>query len=61
MQEAVRLAAEGLLEGGLGGTVLLAPIGTSFDLYRDYAERGAVFTAAARAWVAAQPSSEVPV
>jgi len=61
MHEAVRLAAEGLLEGGPGGTVLLAPIGTSFDLYRDYAERGAVFTAAARAWVAAQPSLEVPV
>lgn len=67
MQEALRLAAACLLgetrtDGGPGGTVLLAPIGTSFDLYRDYAERGAVFTAAARAWVSAHATpSEVPV
>ena len=54
MQEVVRRAAAGLLENGPGGTVLLAPIGTSFDLYRDYAERGDAFTAAALAWVAAQ-------
>ncbi|WP_237724915.1 UDP-N-acetylmuramoyl-L-alanine--D-glutamate ligase [Deinococcus alpinitundrae] len=63
MQAVVRLAAECLLAGEPpGGTVLLAPIGTSFDLYRDYAERGAVFTAAARAWVSAHATpSEVPV
>ncbi len=30
------------------GTVLLAPIGTSFDLYRDYAQRGEAFSQAAR-------------
>lgn len=59
MREAVRLAAaaltdEALATGEPGGTVLLAPIGTSFDLYRDYAERGAVFAAAASAWVTAQ-------
>ncbi len=48
MREAVRLAAEAL---GDRGTVLLAPIGTSFDLYRDYAERGEAFAAAARDWV----------
>ena len=53
MGNAVR-AAVGML--GLGGepvgTVLLSPIGTSFDLYRDYAERGRVFTQAARELVA---------
>lgn len=31
------------------GTVLLAPIGTSFDLYKDYKARGASFKAAAQA------------
>ena len=31
------------------GTVLLAPIGTSFDLFRDYKARGESFTRAARA------------
>ena len=46
MQEALRLATAQLDNEG---TVLLSPIGTSFDLYRDYAQRGAVFTAAARA------------
>ncbi|TSA87131.1 UDP-N-acetylmuramoyl-L-alanine--D-glutamate ligase [Deinococcus detaillensis] len=59
MQEAVRLAAE-TLDGG--GTVLLAPIGTSFDLYRDYAERGAAFTKAAQTWIElrdARQTSEV--
>ena len=33
-----------------GGTVLLAPIGTSFDLFADYKARGAAFAAAARGW-----------
>jgi UDP-N-acetylmuramoylalanine--D-glutamate ligase len=47
MREAVALAAVALGEGG--GTVLLAPIGTSFDLYEDYKARGAAFTRAARA------------
>ncbi|UWX63897.1 UDP-N-acetylmuramoyl-L-alanine--D-glutamate ligase [Deinococcus rubellus] len=64
LREAVRLAAEFLTdeEGEASGTVLLAPIGTSFDLYRDYTERGDVFTAAARAWVSAQAApAEVPV
>lgn len=51
MIEAVKLAAETV---NRTGTVLLAPIGTSFDLYRDYAERGAAFTAAAEAWIKAQ-------
>ncbi len=41
------LAAD-LAGGEPAGTVLLSPIGTSFDLYRDYAERGQVFTQAAR-------------
>ena len=41
-------AAAAALPGG--GTVLLAPIGTSFDLYRDYAERGEAFRRAAQAW-----------
>ncbi|ADV67300.1 UDP-N-acetylmuramoyl-L-alanine--D-glutamate ligase [Deinococcus maricopensis] len=49
MADAVR-AAYASLPGE--GTVLLAPIGTSFDLWRDYKARGAAFADAARALVA---------
>ena len=44
MREALRLAL-GALDGE--GSILLAPIGTSFDLFANYAERGAAFTRAA--------------
>ncbi|MFC4455665.1 UDP-N-acetylmuramoyl-L-alanine--D-glutamate ligase [Deinococcus sonorensis] len=48
MREAVRLAVETLSQQrDPRGTVLLSPIGTSFDLYRDYTERGEAFTRAA--------------
>jgi UDP-N-acetylmuramoylalanine--D-glutamate ligase len=49
MRRAVALAVEALGQDAarMGGTVLLSPIGTSFDLYRDYAQRGEVFRAAA--------------
>ncbi len=40
MAEAVRAAAS---VAGPGGTVLLAPACASFDMFRDYAERGRVF------------------
>lgn len=46
MPQAVKAAYQAL---GGEGSVLLAPIGTSFDLYRDYAARGAAFTQAAHA------------
>lgn len=46
MPQAVEAAWQALQ--ATGGTVLLAPIGTSFDLYRDYKARGEAFTAAAR-------------
>ncbi len=49
MQEAVEAAARAL---GERGTVLLAPIGTSFDLYADYRARGAAFARAARDFAA---------
>jgi UDP-N-acetylmuramoylalanine--D-glutamate ligase len=53
MRGAVRAAVGMLsLSGEPVGTVLLSPIGTSFDLYRDYAERGRAFTEAARELVA---------
>ena len=53
MHSAVQAAVGMLSLGGEpAGTVLLSPIGTSFDLYRDYAERGQVFTQAARDVVA---------
>ena len=45
MRAAVRAAARSLPGGG---TVLLAPIGTSFDLFADYAARGRAFAKAAR-------------
>ena len=40
MAEAVRLAFE---RAAPGGTVVLAPACASFDMFRDYAERGRVF------------------
>ncbi len=53
MRKAVQAAVGALsLNGEPSGTVLLSPIGTSFDLYRDYAERGRVFTQAAHDMVA---------
>ena len=53
MHSAVQAAVGMLsLSGEPAGTVLLSPIGTSFDLYRDYAERGQAFTQAARDVVA---------
>ena len=53
MHSAVQAAVGMLsLSGEPSGTVLLSPIGTSFDLYRDYAERGQAFTQAARDVVA---------
>jgi UDP-N-acetylmuramoylalanine--D-glutamate ligase len=45
MNEAVRMAAR-LAQPG--DTVLLAPAAASMDMFRDYAERGEVFTGAAR-------------
>ena len=61
MQNAVQAAWNALsaatLAGGsaaVEGTVLLAPIGTSFDQFRDYKARGASFRAAAQALAAAQ-------
>lgn len=49
MRRAVGLAVDALGPDAAhtGGTVLLSPIGTSFDLFRDYAERGELFRAAA--------------
>jgi UDP-N-acetylmuramoylalanine--D-glutamate ligase len=46
MDQAVRLAFE---RSPRPGTVLLAPACASWDMYRDYAERGEDFAAAARA------------
>ncbi len=40
LAEAVRI---GFSAAGPGGTVLLAPACASFDMFRDYAERGRVF------------------
>jgi UDP-N-acetylmuramoylalanine--D-glutamate ligase len=49
MHNAVAAAVGALsMNGEATGTVLLSPIGTSFDLYRDYAQRGQVFAQAAR-------------
>jgi UDP-N-acetylmuramoylalanine--D-glutamate ligase len=48
--ETMRAAAQaGLAALGAQGTVLLAPVGTSFDQFRDYAQRGNSFRRAALA------------
>jgi UDP-N-acetylmuramoylalanine--D-glutamate ligase len=46
MAEVVRRAAS---MARAGDTVLLAPAAASWDMFRDYAERGDLFAAAARA------------
>jgi UDP-N-acetylmuramoylalanine--D-glutamate ligase len=46
IEHATRIAFEMTTRGG---TVLLAPACASWDMFRDYAERGERFTAAARA------------
>jgi UDP-N-acetylmuramoylalanine--D-glutamate ligase len=45
-QRALELACEMGLERARGGSVLLAPLGASFDQFRDYKDRGAAFRAA---------------
>lgn len=55
MLDAVR-AAYASLPGR--GSVLLAPIGTSFDLYADYKARGAAFARAAQALIAEHSSTQ---
>jgi UDP-N-acetylmuramoylalanine--D-glutamate ligase len=45
MAEAVR---SGFTAAHAGGTVLLAPACSSFDMFHDYAERGRVFKAEVR-------------
>jgi UDP-N-acetylmuramoylalanine--D-glutamate ligase len=45
MQTAVQLG----FEAALGGSVLLAPLGTSFDLYKNYKARGQAFREAVKA------------
>ncbi|WP_343755089.1 UDP-N-acetylmuramoyl-L-alanine--D-glutamate ligase [Deinococcus depolymerans] len=51
MRHAARAGLEALTEQGAAacGTVLLAPVGTSFDQFRDYRERGDSFRRAAQA------------
>ena len=48
LEDAVRVAAR---VARSGDTVLLSPACASFDMFRDYAQRGAVFTAAVRGLV----------
>lgn len=57
MQQAVAQAVAALPTGE--GSVLLAPIGTSFDLFENYQARGAAFRKAVREWIAAQ-ETETP-
>ncbi|WP_425145523.1 UDP-N-acetylmuramoyl-L-alanine--D-glutamate ligase [Deinococcus sp.] len=60
MRNAVAAAVGALsLHGQPHGTVLLSPIGTSFDLYRDYQQRGEAFTRAALNLVAQFAGPEV--
>ena len=47
MDEAVRIAAQMTSDGG---TVLLAPACSSFDMFRDYVERGNFFVTAVQKW-----------
>lgn len=47
MEDAVRKAAR---TAPRGGTVLLAPACSSFDMFRDYTERGRAFTDAVKKW-----------
>ena len=54
MRGAAQAGWQALGGAGGAGTVLLAPIGTSFDQFRDYKARGASFKAAAQALAAAQ-------
>lgn len=58
MREAVAQAVQALPEGQ--GSVLLAPIGTSFDLFDNYQARGAAFRAAVQEWLAAQQQEQQP-
>nr|WP_232337806.1 UDP-N-acetylmuramoyl-L-alanine--D-glutamate ligase [Deinococcus arboris] len=51
MRAAVQAGLEALPDGG---TVLLAPVGTSFDQFRDYKARGESFRRAAQALAAGQ-------
>ncbi|MFC5847355.1 UDP-N-acetylmuramoyl-L-alanine--D-glutamate ligase [Deinococcus petrolearius] len=54
MANAARAGLEALGGPGGSGTVLLAPVGTSFDLFRDYKARGESFRRAAAALGAAE-------
>ena len=57
MDRAVRAGWEALVGVGGAGTVLLAPVGTSFDQFRDYQQRGASFRRAVQALLGAQSDS----
>jgi UDP-N-acetylmuramoylalanine--D-glutamate ligase len=52
LREAVRLAR---LEARPGDAVLLSPACSSYDMFRDYRERGAAFAAAVRAELEGNP------
>jgi UDP-N-acetylmuramoylalanine--D-glutamate ligase len=53
MDDAVRLA---YAAAGTRGTVLLAPACSSFDMFRDYADRGRAFKEAVRSLSSEQSS-----
>ncbi|GGI90707.1 UDP-N-acetylmuramoylalanine--D-glutamate ligase [Deinococcus wulumuqiensis] len=55
MTGAVRAGWEALGGAGGAGTVLLAPVGTSFDQFRDYQQRGESFRRAVQALLAGAP------
>jgi UDP-N-acetylmuramoylalanine--D-glutamate ligase (EC 6.3.2.9) len=57
MDRAVRAGWEALGGAGGTGTVLLAPVGTSFDQFRDYQQRGASFRRAVQALLGTQSGS----